>query len=134
MRSPEAFVANPRVFLDPPPHPQLPWVQVAPGAPYFITDDGEPWSPVGHNDAVSWPPISLVLRRPDETADYFRMLQRYGVTCLRLMLEYAQGNHHLLENPAGHFRPRMVARWDRLLDLAATHGIRLLLTPFDTFW
>ena len=29
------------------------WVQRAPGAPYFITDDGAAWTPIGQNDAIS---------------------------------------------------------------------------------
>jgi mannan endo-1,4-beta-mannosidase len=109
-------------------------VNVAPGVPYFVTDQGDPWTPIGHNDAVSWPPLSYIFTRPDVTEDYFRMLGSHGVSCLRLMLEYAQGNNYLLERPAGRFRPRMVARWDRLFALAERYAVRLLLTPFDTFW
>jgi len=112
----------------------LPWVQVARTAPYFITEDGEPWTPVGHNDALAWPPLVSILKRPEESAAYFARLRQHGVTCLRLMLEYAQRDHHQLERPVGRFQPRMVARWDRLFALAERHGIRLLLKPFDTFW
>ena len=61
------------------------------------------------------------------------MLQANGVTCLRLMLEYAQHARYLLERPAGRFRPPMAERWDRLFVLAERYGIRFLLTPFDTF-
>ena len=31
----------------------LPWIQVAPGAPYFVTEGGEPWTPIGQNDAIT---------------------------------------------------------------------------------
>jgi mannan endo-1,4-beta-mannosidase len=112
----------------------LPWVHAARRAPYFTTDDGEPWTPVGHNDAIAWPPLLWLLDRTDDPDAYFRSLQSHGITCLRLMLEYAQHDHHLLERPVGHFRPRMVARWDRLFSLAQQYSIRVLLTPFDTFW
>jgi hypothetical protein len=112
----------------------LPWVQVAPHAPYFCTDDGQAWTPIGHNDAITWPTLVGVLQRPEETDAYFRMLNEHGVTCLRLMLEYSQRNHHQFERPVGRFQPRMVARWDRLFALAERHAVRLLVTPFDTFW
>jgi mannan endo-1,4-beta-mannosidase len=65
---------------------------------------------------------------------HFEMLRRCGVTCLRLMLEYCQGNHHFLERPVGRFNPRLVSMWDQLISLAERYSIRLLLTPFDTFW
>jgi hypothetical protein len=32
----------------------LAWIEVAAGAPYFATETGEPWTPVGQNDAISW--------------------------------------------------------------------------------
>lgn len=32
----------------------LPWIQVAMQAPYFVTDDGKDWHPVGQNDAITW--------------------------------------------------------------------------------
>jgi mannan endo-1,4-beta-mannosidase len=112
----------------------LPWIRVAPGAPYFVTESGDAWTPIGHNDALAWPPLTWILKRPDAVDAYFRMLQMHGVTCLRLMLEYSQRNHHFLERPVGRFQPRMVDRWDGLFALAEKYRIRLLLTPFDTFW
>lgn len=62
------------------------------------------------------------------------MLAQHGVTCLRLMLEYCHGEHRYLEQPAGVFKPAMVQLWDDLFALAERYGLRLLLTPFDTFW
>ena len=61
-------------------------------------------------------------------------LASQGVTCLRLMLEYAQVRHRYIERPAGTFTPHMVRLWDDLFALCETHGLRILLTPFDTFW
>lgn len=114
----------------------LPWVQVAPRAPYFITETGEPWTPIGQNDAVTWIGLRGIFRARDLPAveDYLRMLAAHGVTCLRLMLEYAQGECRYLEQPAGRFKPNMVRLWDDLLPLCERHGLRVLLTPFDTFW
>jgi mannan endo-1,4-beta-mannosidase len=50
------------------------------------------------------------------------------------MLEYCQGNSHFFERPARRFNPRMVRTWDQLIALAERYNLRLLLTPFDTFW
>ncbi|MFC0410814.1 glycoside hydrolase 5 family protein [Roseomonas elaeocarpi] len=116
--------------------PSLPWIERTPGAPYFRTSEGEPWTPIGQNDAVSWPELNGLFRRRDLTGveQHLRYLRGHGVTCLRLMLEYAQGQHRYLERPAGQFNPAMVRLWDDLLDLCERNGLRVLLTPFDTFF
>ena len=113
-----------------------PWIQCAPGAPYFVTADGDPWTPIGQNDAITWPELEGLYRRRDLPAveRHLRGLRESGVTCLRLMLEYAQGNHRFLERPVGRFVPAMVQLWDDLLGLCAHLGLRVLLTPFDTFF
>ena len=112
------------------------WIKVAPGAPYFQTESGTDWTPVGHNDAVDWITLQGCFRRRDLPAvdAYLAMLARSGVTVIRVMLEYSQRNHRSLERPAGSFVPAMVRYWDDLIALCEKHGIRLLLTPFDTFW
>jgi len=56
------------------------------------------------------------------------------VTGLRVMPEHAQGENRDLERPLGHFQPNMVWLWDDLMGPCERHGLRLLLTPFDTFW
>jgi mannan endo-1,4-beta-mannosidase len=115
---------------------EIPWIEVAPSAPYFQTDRGESWHPVGHNDAISWPSLTGLYRRRDLPAveRYLASLAENGVTCLRLMLEYAQGRHRYLERSPGIFWPPMVQLWDDLFALCARHGLRVLATPFDTFW
>ncbi|MBW3625643.1 MAG: hypothetical protein KY468_19800 [Armatimonadetes bacterium] len=50
------------------------------------------------------------------------------------MLEYAHGESRYFEKPYGTFNPRMVRYWDDLFLLCLRHGIRILLTPFDTYW
>ncbi|MFB9863790.1 hypothetical protein [Rufibacter immobilis] len=114
----------------------LPWVQVAPNAPYFMTEDGLPWTPVGQNDAIIWPELEGMFRRKNLAAveEYLAYLSQHGVTCLRLMLEYAQVENRYFEKPVGKFQPNMVRLWDDLFALCAKHGLRILLTPFDTFW
>ncbi|TNC62470.1 hypothetical protein [Rubellimicrobium roseum] len=114
----------------------LPWVQVAPGAPYFVTEDGAPWTPVGQNDAITWPELEGLFRRRDleGVERHIAWLRDHGVTVLRLMLEYAHGENRYLETPVGRFAPNMVRLWDDLFAICARQGMRLLLTPFDTFW
>ena len=114
----------------------LPWVQVAPDAPYFVAETGEPWTPVGQNDAVTWPELAGLFRGRDLPAveAHLRWLAEHGVTCLRLMLEYAQVRHRYIERPLGAMTPNMVQLWDTLFALCERVGLRILLTPFDTFW
>ena len=114
----------------------LPWVQVAAGAPYFVTETGEPWTPIGQNDAITWIDLRGIFRACDlpSVDNYLRTLAAHGVTCLRLMLEYSQSESRYLEQPVGRFKPNMVQLWDDLLAMCAQHGLRVLLTPFDTFW
>lgn len=114
----------------------LPWIEVAKNAPYFVTDKGDDWTPIGQNDAITWPDLAGAFRRKDLAGveAYFKMLVRHGVTCLRLMLEYCQGEHRYLEQPAGNFQPNMIRLWDDIFALCEQYRLRILLTPYDTFW
>lgn len=114
----------------------LPWIAVARDAPYFVDEDGVPWHPIGQNDAITWPELAPLYRRRDLFAveRHLRWLRAHGVTCLRLMLEYAQGRHRYFEKPVGRFVPAMIQLWDDLFALCERVGLRILLTPLDTFW
>lgn len=115
---------------------RMPWIEVVKDAPYFVTDQGEAWTPIGQNDAITWPELKGVFLRKDlATAEaYLQMLVQHGVTCLRLMLEYCHGENRYLEKPAGHFQPNMIRLWDDIFALCEKYGLRILLTPYDTFW
>lgn len=104
--------------------------------PYFVTEFGDNWTPIGQNDAITWPELAGAFRRRDMASveGYFRRLQQSGVTVLRLMLEYCHGAHRHLERPVGVFQPNMVRLWDDLFVLCEQYGMRILLTPYDTFW
>ena len=117
-------------------HATLPWVRCARGAPYFALDDGTPWTPVGANESIAWPELSGLLHRRDLAGveRHLRWLRAHGVTVLRLMLEYAQGDEHYFERPAGQIVPAMVQLWDDLFALCEHTGLRVLLTPYDTFF
>jgi hypothetical protein len=117
-------------------NPPLARIGVLPNLPYFVTDDGSPWTPIGHNDAITWPELAPLFRRRDIAAveRHLVWLRDHGVTCIRLMLEYCHGEHRYLERPAGRFVPNMVRFWDDLFVLLEKVGLRVLLTPFDTFF
>jgi hypothetical protein len=114
----------------------LPWIEVALDAPYFIDDTGAPWTPIGQNDAISWVEFAGLFRRRDLPAveRHLRWLADHGVTCLRLMVEYAQVRHRYFERPAGRVVPAMIQLWDDLFAMCERLGLRILLTPVDTFW
>ena len=116
--------------------PDIPWIRSAPDAPYFITDTGEAWTPIGQNDAITWPDFANAFRRKDmkQVEGHLAWLAGHGVTCLRFMLEYAQTENRYFERPVGKFPPNMVRLWDDLFALCAKYQLRILLTPFDTFW
>ena len=115
---------------------EIPWIKVGPKAPFFVTDTGEAWTPIGQNDAIIWPDFANAFRRKDmkQVEAHLAWLADHGVNCLRFMLEYAQTQHRYFEQPVGKFPPNMVQLWDDLFYLCAKYGLRLLLTPFDTFW
>ncbi|MBV8818134.1 MAG: hypothetical protein JO022_07235, partial [Acidobacteriaceae bacterium] len=118
------------------PSRELPWVQVCADSPYFTTDRGDVWTPIGQNDGITWPEFQGLYQRKNVASaeSYIRMLSEHGVTVLRLMLEYSHGVRHRFEDPVGTFRPEMVQLWDDLFGLCEKYGMRILLTPFDTFW
>ncbi len=121
---------------------KLPWVvlnHAEPGelrAPYFSTDDGRSWTPIGQNDAITWPELNGLFRRHDvATAErYLDTLAAHGVTVLRLMMEYSQFSSRCFEKPVGSFQPSMMRLWDDIFQMCEERGLRILLTPFDTFW
>ena len=131
-----------RAFLNPPAaflnweYVPLPWIQPAECAPYFVTEENLSWTPVGHNSAITWPDLAGLFRRRNSQAvvRHLEMLREHGVTCIRVMLEYCRRDHRYLENPVGRFVPNMVSYWDDLFAICEQVGMRLLLTPFDTFW
>ncbi|GAB3169668.1 hypothetical protein [Telluribacter humicola] len=106
--------AEPERGLEPSPkiksNSDLPWIQRAPHAPYFITDLGEDWSPIGQNDAITWPDFANLFRRKDlkQVEGHLAWLAEHNVTCLRFMLEYSHTEHRYFERPAGTFAPNMV--------------------------
>ena len=118
------------------PRTPVPWIVTTPGHPYFRTEEGQDWHPIGQNDAISWRELNPLFGRKDVPAveAYLQLLADHGVTVMRLMLEYAQVQHRYFETQPGKWSRNVVQFWDDLFALCEKHGIRLLLTPFDTFW
>jgi mannan endo-1,4-beta-mannosidase len=118
------------------PNKAPPWIGIAPNAPYFTTDNGAAWTPIGQNDSISWLELQGLFRRRNlpQAEAYLDRLTASGVTVLRLMLECAQGRSRYIERPVGVFVPAMVRLWDDLFAMCERRGLRILLTPFDTFW
>lgn len=111
-------------------------IRVTPGGRYFETSDGQPFLFFGANDALLWPGLEPLWRERnlESVETYLRSFAENGTTILRLMLEYAHNDALYFENPVGHFRPEMLQAWDDLFDLCERLGLRVLLTPWDTFW
>ncbi len=101
-----------------------------------MTEGGGAWMPIGQNDAVTWPELRGLHDRRDMAAagGYVRMLAGHGVTVMRLMLEYFEDDDHAFEQPAGCWNPAMVQLWDDLFALCEAAGLRILLTPVDSFF
>jgi mannan endo-1,4-beta-mannosidase len=113
----------------------LPWVRLGPSRRYFETESGEPFLIIGQNDALTWPELEGLIGRRDVGAvdRHLAWLKAHGVTTLRVMLEYV-GDGLFLERRPGEFDPVTVRAVDDLVALCERHGLRLLLTPFDTFF
>ena len=114
----------------------LPWIRVAPGAPYFVDETGAPFTPIGDNNSIAWVELQPLWRRrdPEAVRRWLLNLRAHGVTVIRLMLECAHQRSRTLERPLGRWNPLLVQVWDDLFALCEATGMRLLLTPVDTFW
>jgi hypothetical protein len=111
-------------------------IRVAPGGRYFETFDRDPFLMVGFNDAISWPGLEGLYRRKDlaSAEAYLEDLANHGINTIRLMLEYVHREGRYFERRAGQFNPDMVRLWDDLFAICERLGLRVLLTPWDTFW
>ena len=58
------------------------WITTRPGLPYFLDEAGSNWTPIGANDAISWPELEPLFKRKDLPAveRHLRSLRETGVT------------------------------------------------------
>lgn len=112
------------------------YITVTENKRYFQDEDGQGFIVIGQNDAITWPGMMELLKGSDidKAEAYVQDLRTHGVNVSRVMLEYAQFDFGLIENPVGVFAQPVIDFWDKLIALAEKHGLYLLLTPYDTFW
>lgn len=132
-----AMIQNPKPLLAPDVTKED-YVRTAPGGKYFVNADGRFFTPLGYNHNPEWPQtgesaIAWESYNPEVTDAFFKHLYECGVNVIRMMLE-APGADCWLENPIGTFRPEQMAFIDNIVRLARKHDIKLLMTPWDTFW
>lgn len=114
------------------------YIRVADGGRYFVRGDGTFFTPIGYNHNPDWSPLAESAIGKDfydisVTDRYFAKLRRSGVNVIRIMLECPAGGH-FLENPVGVFNPEQVAWLDNIFTLARKWDVKLMITPWDTFW
>lgn len=110
----------------------LSWVRVAANGRYFVTDDGRPFIPIGHQPGTGF------LELPDVEIDrHFAKMEEYGETVARIDFDHAFTHEKPpryvgLESRVGQYDSAHSARLDTVFALAAKHNIRLLVVPYVT--
>lgn len=113
------------------------YAKVLVGGRYFAHADGKPFIPIGYNHNPDWPEFEQANPErddydPDRTARYIAHLKESGVNIIRLMIETPPSGN--LEDPIGTFSPEHVRWIDNIVADARKNGIKLIVTPWDTFW
>ncbi len=113
------------------------YARVMDGGRYFVHSDGRPFIPIGYNHNPDWP--NLIEANPDskqylpsEVDQEMAHLHEQGVNILRMMIETPPSGN--LEQPIGTFSTTHMRWIDTIVLAARKHGIKLLMTPWDTFW
>jgi mannan endo-1,4-beta-mannosidase len=117
--------------------PREDFIRVMPGGRYFVHADGRPFIPIGYNHNPDWPELeqSNPLAReydPTRTDRWFANLKAHGVNIVRLMVETPPSGN--VEEPVGTIRPEHVRWLDHVFLAARKHDVKLMVTPYDTFW
>ncbi|HEX8229883.1 MAG TPA: hypothetical protein VF826_11305 [Chloroflexia bacterium] len=114
----------------------MPYVGLAPGGRYFMTEDGEPFLVIGHNEALPWPRMYHMQDERDiaTVESYVKLMAEHGVTVVRIMLEYCEDEQWFFEDAQGMPVPSTVQYWDNLIGLCERYKIRLLVQFWDTFF
>lgn len=120
----------PNVAAEPP-------VAVLPGGRAFQAADGKPYVPIGYNHNLDWTELEKANTLADDydpnAADrWFAKLAANGVNLVRMMVETPPSGN--LEEKVGTFRYEHMLWLDRVVAAARKSGVRLMLTPYDTFW
>lgn len=113
------------------------FIRVMPGGRYFVHANGQPFTPIGYNHNPDWTELSFANPLADHydpaRADrWFANLEAHGVNLIRLMVETPQSG--TLEERPGVYRPEQILWLDNVMSSARRHGVRVWVTPYDTFW
>jgi mannan endo-1,4-beta-mannosidase len=113
------------------------YVRPMPTGRYFVDSKGKAFIPIGYNHNPDWPKFIEAngeeeVYKPALPDQYMAHLRQNGVNVIRLMIETPQSGN--LEQPLGVFRPEHVVWIDTIVAAARKHGIKLIITPWDTFW
>lgn len=113
------------------------YVRAMPGGRYFVHANGKPFIPIGYNHNPDWAKFVeadplFTPYKPGLPDEYMAHLKASGVNVVRMMIETPQSGN--LEEPIGLFRPEHVRWIDTVFMAARKHGIKLIVTPWDTFW
>lgn len=113
-------------------------IRVMPGGRQFVDAKGKPFIPIGYNHNPDWTelghayPLHGESYDPARTDRWFAKLKANGVNVLRMMAETPPSGN--LEDKVGTFSPEHMTWLDNIVTSARKHGIRIMLTPYDTFW
>lgn len=113
------------------------WIRRMPEGRYFLDGRGRPFLPLGYNHNPDWPELEQANPLHDQfdpkrTDRWFEKLQASGVNLVRLMVETPPSGN--IEEKPGVFRFEHMRWLDTIVLSARKHGIRLMVTPYDTFW
>lgn len=113
------------------------FIKPFPGGRFFAHSDGKPYIPLGFNHNPDWSKLveANPMRddyAPEVTDQWFATLAQNGTNLVRLMVETPPSGN--MEDPVGTFLPEHMRWLDHVVTSARKHGIRLMVTPYDTFW
>ncbi|MDI6829234.1 MAG: hypothetical protein QME62_12205, partial [Armatimonadota bacterium] len=113
------------------------YIRVAPGGRYFMHSDGRFFTPIGYNHNPEWTPFNKCAPcrpgyDPASVEQFFKYLNDSGVNLLRMMVDLPLSS--LMEKPIGVFVPEHTLWLDEIIKLARKYEVRLMITPWDTFW
>ncbi len=114
-----------------------PGVRVMPGGRLFVDARGRPFIPIGGNQNPDWPDFERADPKredydPRRADAYGAKLRANGVNLIRLMVDTPLTGS--LEDTVGVFSPEHMMWLDTVVASARKHGVRLMVTPYDTFW
>ncbi|MBI5525241.1 MAG: hypothetical protein HY897_02825 [Deltaproteobacteria bacterium] len=117
----------------------LPWVVVAPGGRYFMTEDGKPFVPIGNQVASHFLDFESPVGWEAFIEEHLARMETYGENVLRIDLDYAPNwtnephEYVGIEADVGSFNNAThIDKLDRVFELARNRGVRVHVVPWIT--